>query len=180
MGRRRRRPFNYEESTPGVYPMTTTMLPQPPCLHILLIQAVAAYLRTTRLSRSARSLASFSTSRMMGLRYSTSCLIRIVSIVFVVVSRYPQTKSGWKMTNRCNRIGRWRPMRGARNLDVGDSPQRAWSARGREGECGRWSTAIDIFVRFRASRIRGKGPVEPGKHGGYGRHGHRPPWREDA
>jgi len=24
------------------------------------------------------------------------------------------------------------------------------------------------------------GSGEPGKHGGYGRHGRRPPWREDA
>lgn len=30
MGRRRRGPFNYEESTQGVYSMPTTMLPQPP------------------------------------------------------------------------------------------------------------------------------------------------------
>ncbi|KOS47612.1 hypothetical protein ACN38_g1421 [Penicillium nordicum] len=29
MGRRRRRPFYYEESTPGVYSMSTTMLPNP-------------------------------------------------------------------------------------------------------------------------------------------------------
>lgn len=29
MGRRRRRPFHYEESTPGVYSMSTTMLPNP-------------------------------------------------------------------------------------------------------------------------------------------------------
>lgn len=39
------------------------------------------YLRTTRLSRSSRSLASFSISRIMGLRYSTSYKVRMVSIV---------------------------------------------------------------------------------------------------
>jgi hypothetical protein len=41
----------------------------------------------------------------------------------------------------------WGLMRGGRNLDIGNSPPRAWSARWRGGECGRWSTAID-FVRL--------------------------------
>lgn len=48
-------------------------------------------------------------------------------------------------------------MRGGRNLDVGDSPPRAWSARWQEGECERWSTAIDTLIRFARIGQRGRG-----------------------
>ena len=41
----------------------------------------------------------------------------------------------------------WGLMRGERNLDIENSPPRAWSARWLGEECGRWSTAID-FVRL--------------------------------
>lgn len=62
------------------------------------------YLRTTRLSRSSRSLVSFSISRIMGLRYSTSYKVRMVRIVLLKRNKsvHPQ---GSIVTNPRDGIG---------------------------------------------------------------------------
>lgn len=75
----------------------------------------------------------------------------------------------------------------AQGIDIEDgkhnSPRRAWSAQQREGECATQSTALKSeLVRYGlflglhlGSGLMPQGNNEPGTHGGYGRHGRRPP-----
>lgn len=85
------------------------------------------------------------------------------------------------VTNPCNRIGRYGDQCGEGEIwMLGTHLLGLDLLVGGKESVGDGALQLTHLLGSAPVGYKGRGSVEPGKHGEYGRHGRRPPWREDA